>query len=622
MELLNFDELWMKLRTGDESVSIEAKLAEEFGKSCFETVSAFSNEPGMGGGYLLLGIGSTSDKLFQEYQLRGVPNAAKVQADVATACRESFSSTIRPAISVETVQGKNMIVVHIPEAKPHEKPVYIKSKGANQGAFRRIGPTDQLCTDDDVALFYQLRDHKTYDETLIDGTDDEDLDPLAIEEYRRTRAALNPSAEELRYSTPDLLYALNAVEKTGKRITIAGLMLFGKQMSLRRHFPLARVDYIRVDGRDWVPDPDERYQTVEMSGPLLTLIPKVVSQVLSDIPKAFSLTDDDIHRKELPLIPRNVIREAIVNALMHRTYRMRQPVQIIRYTNRLDIRNPGHSLVPEDRLGEPGSLTRNEKIAAVLHEVGLAETKGTGIRVMRDAMEDANLTSPIFESSRQKDSFSVTLLTHHLLGPEDIAWLKGFKSYSLTSDEARALIVVREIGAIDNLAYRNINRVDSLTASRHIFRLRDVGLLEQKGKGPNTYYIPTPRLMVSAPSRTLRRASDPLRKDTNPPHGRLDPLGTGLPKALSHLESGPIVLPEHLREAVKKLGERAAADEVKVVIRRLCEWRPLRASELAKLIGRNRLSLRDRYLTPMVTNGELHLLYPDNLSHPRQAYIG
>jgi ATP-dependent DNA helicase RecG len=380
MTLLTFQELWSRLRTGDESASIEAKRAEEFGKSAFETISAFSNEPNQGGGYFLLGVATNSDRLFNEYEMVGVPNADKIQSDVASACRQAFSSVIRPAISIETVDKKNVVVVHIPEAKAHDKPIYIKSRRLEQGAFRRIGSTDQLCTDDDIAMFYQLRDHKTYDETLIDNTDVDDFDSQAIEEYRRARAALNPTAEELRYKDPDLLYALNAVGKKDPRVTLAGLRLFGKQMSLRRHFPLARVDYIRVDGREWVPDPDERYQTVEMNGPLLTLIPKVVSQVLSDIPKAFSLTDDELHRREVPLIPRTVIREAIVNALMHRSYRMRQPIQIIKYTNRIEMRNPGHSLVRDDRLGEPGSLTRNEKIAAVLHEVGLAETKGTGIR--------------------------------------------------------------------------------------------------------------------------------------------------------------------------------------------------------------------------------------------------
>ena len=159
---------------------------------------------------------------------------------------------------------------------------------------------------------------------------------------------------------------------------------------------MTRVDYIRVPGREWVPNPEERYQAVELRGPLLTLIPRVIATVLDDIPSAFALTEDGIHRQDVPVVPRTVIREAIVNALMHRSYRQRQPVQIIRYANRIEIRNPGHSLVPDERLGEPGSLSRNEKIAAVLHEVGLAETKGTGVRSMREAMERANLTLPLF----------------------------------------------------------------------------------------------------------------------------------------------------------------------------------------------------------------------------------
>src|SRR5438552_2420546 len=55
MSMLGFEALWERLRNSDESVEIEAKRAEEVGKSIAETVSAFSNEPGRGGGYFLLG---------------------------------------------------------------------------------------------------------------------------------------------------------------------------------------------------------------------------------------------------------------------------------------------------------------------------------------------------------------------------------------------------------------------------------------------------------------------------------------------------------------------------------------------------------------------------------------
>jgi ATP-dependent DNA helicase RecG len=61
MTTLTFDELWELLTTQDESQQLEVKQGSEIGKSCWDTISAFSNEPGMGGGYLLLGIKAPED---------------------------------------------------------------------------------------------------------------------------------------------------------------------------------------------------------------------------------------------------------------------------------------------------------------------------------------------------------------------------------------------------------------------------------------------------------------------------------------------------------------------------------------------------------------------------------
>lgn len=610
MTVWSFDDLFQKLQSGDESVEIEAKRAEKFGNSMLETVSAFANEPNRNGGYLLLGVSLSEGKLFPEYEIVGVPNPDQLQADLATKCREMLSVSIRPVISVEKRNRKSIVVAYIPEAQPHEKPVYIKSMGLPRGAFRRIGSTDQHCTEEDLALFYQLRDHRSYDETPVAGTSLEDIDPRALAEYRRARAEVNPNAAELNFAEHELLRALGATgEDQGKPcLTIAGMMLFGKPASLRRHFPMVRVDYILVEGREWVPDPDHRYQTVEMLESLLTLIPRVVGHVLSDIPKAFSLGPESIHRRDVPLVPRNVIREAIVNALMHRSYRMRQPVQIIRYANRIEIRNPGHSLIPDDRLGEPGSLTRNDKIAAVLHEVGLAETKGTGIRAMREAMARANLTAPLFESDREKDTFTVTLLVHHLLGPDDVAWLSQFNECQLTDDEARALIVVREVGAINNALYRDINRVDTLSASVRLKRLRGLGLLEQKGKGAATYYVPTTKLL-----------SPQLQRPGGLPQ-EASPLGKPLPEGLPVLPEGLPPLPEGLRQVLQHLGERSTPEDIRTAIRMLCDWQPLGHSQIATILGRNPRYIRDTYLAPMIRDGELEYVYPDNPAHPQQAY--
>jgi len=608
MSLLGFDELLQKLRTSDESVEIEAKRAEEFGNRILETVSAFSNEPGRNGGYLILGVATAKDALFPVYEIYGVPKPDQLQADLATKCRDTFNVPVRPQIITEIRNNKTVIVAYIPEAQAHEKPVFIKSRNLPLGAFRRIGSTSQHCTEEDIALFYQLRDHRTYDETAIPGTSMADFDPDAIAEYRRARGSVNPSAAELKLSDAELMYSLAATTNHQGQTcaTVAGLMLFGKAAALRRYFPMARVDYILVEGREWVPDPDHRYQTIEMLEPLVSLIPRVVSHVLSDIPKAFALTSDQLRRQDVPTIPRTVIREVIVNALMHRSYRMRQPVQIIRYSNRLEIRNPGHSLIPDDRLGEPGSVTRNEKIAAVLHETGLAETKGTGVRAMREAMTRVNMTLPLFESDRQKDNFTVTLLTHHLSSPEIQQWLAQFKTCRLTEDEARALLFVREVGAINNAAYRDINRLDTLTASGHLRRLRDLDLLEQKGKGATTYYVSGKRLLAAKGGPAPSTTDKPLSVEPST-----------LDKALSRELAD---LPKELADATRALGRRNKPENVRRAIRQLCAWKPLRAVQLAEVLGRDQIYLSNNYLNPLVRSGELEYTHPETPEHPQQAY--
>lgn len=609
------DEILERLRLGDESVEIEAKRGGGIDRSILQTVSAFANEPGRGGGYLLLGVEEDQSSLFGgAFIVVGVENSGKLQADLATQCRNDLSPPVRPSITVQHSGGKAVLVVFVSEAPPGDKPVYLRSEGLPSGAYRRIANTDQHCTDDDLSVLYQSRQTTTYDATPVEGTSVHDIDPAALKEYRDRRADIKPGAGELRFNDEELLYALGAtVDYRGQRcLTVAGMMLFGREASLRRFFPMTRVDYILVEGREWVPDPEKRYSAVEMRGPLMLLVPRVIQQVLADIPMAFSLTGNSIHRKDVPLVPRAVIREAVVNSLMHRTYRMASPVQIIRYSNRIEIRNPGTSLVAEDRLGEPGSYPRNEKIAAALHEIGLAETKGTGIRAIRAAMHEANLTPPLFESDRQRDEFRVMLLVHHLFGPEDVAWLSQFKDLDLTDEEARALVVIGEVGAITNAMFRDMNGVDSLSASGSLRRLRDAGLLEQRGRGKNTFYRPTPKLIDSRQS-ALSPGLNPGGKGLSP---GLQPQSPGSTGTLS-----PTLppLPADLEALVRGLGERAGPDEIRRVIRRLCEWQPMRPSDLGTILGRNPEYLQKQYLSSMRRAGELEFTKPD-AADPQQAY--
>ncbi|WNN88087.1 ATP-binding protein [Gloeocapsopsis dulcis] len=330
---------------------------------------------------------------------------------------------------------------------------------------------------------------------------------------------------------------------------------------------------------------------------------------------------------------------------MHRNYRERSPVQIIRFSDRLEIRNPGYSLKPTDELDQPGSKTRNKKIAAVLHEIGIAETKGSGGRVMLEA----NLTLPLFDSNRDRDYFHVTLFTHHLLDQEDIEWLKRFKDYGLSNDEAKALVVLRKAGSINNLVYRVTNDVDTLTASQHLRRLRDLGLLEQQGKGSATCYTLALALVDDGLSGELTKpeesnlGSNFLDYSLSGELTELDKFNLGSPSTANaqyqdhqqlvlglrsrEQEYHPkgderqnylVQMPEQLRTKIERFGRRSSHDEVKTAIIELCTWKSLSSSAIAIILDRNQDYVQTQYLTPLVRLGKLQQEKPPN--SPQQAY--
>ena len=136
-------DLLQSLNLLDETERIEAKRASGVGKSLLETVCAFANEPGLGGGWLLLGVVREDMALFPSYQVEGVPQPDKLCADLATQCREVFNLPVRLELSTEQVNGRSVVVAFVPEAQAQDKPIFFKAQGLPKGALRRIGSTDQ-----------------------------------------------------------------------------------------------------------------------------------------------------------------------------------------------------------------------------------------------------------------------------------------------------------------------------------------------------------------------------------------------------------------------------------------------------------------------------------------------
>lgn len=614
-----------RLNNSDESTTIEAKKGSAIDKSIMETVCAFSNEPDLGGGTIVLGVIREEHLLFPQYTVVGVQNIDQLQLDLASQCASMFNIPVRPEVDVETTNGVNVLKISIPELHISQKPLYFKNEGLPRGAFRRIGSSDQRCTDDDMMLFYAQTE--TFDSAIVQGSSLEDIDEKAINLYRQLREKVNPYAEELQYNDQELLQALGCIVKGNAgewKLTYAGLLVFGSRIAHRRLIPMMRVDYIRVPGNEWVADPENRFVTIDMRGPLLELVSRAYSAISDDLPKGFLLPEGELQAEAVGL-PGRVLREALVNAFMHRSYRVNEPIQLIRYGNRIEIRNPGFSLKPADQLGEPGSQSRNQFIAAIFHETNLAETKGSGIRTMRKLMEKAGMAPPTFESDHGANKFTLRLLLHHFLSEEDLEWLKRFDGHKINDNQKRALIFTRETGAVDNPTYRQLNGCDVFRSSGELRELKEIDLLEMKGKGRYTYYIPGPAMHKHLKNNQLpnkegtKSLSAPAREELSAPVKAVSaPVA-----ALSEPVKNPLLdqLPDELRSMVSLLGKRLKDKEaLRPVIYQLCSWKPQSLHDLSEIFQKQPKYLLKSYIQPMMAEGQLKYVYPEMPNHPNQAY--
>lgn len=597
------EELFELLNDTDECPWIEAKGMGDTSTSIMETVCSYANEPGLGGGFILMSISADdSATAAAQYKVDPMPDPDKLQSDIATQCAGMFNMPVRPAMTIEKISGQPVLKIWIDELPAKQKPLYFKSKGLPSGAFRRIGSTDQHCTDDDMHVFYQ--DTGSYDQTPVKGTTLADVDENALRRYRVLREKVNPAAEELTYTDSELLAALGCVNKENPtELNIAGLLLFGNSKIQRSTFPMLRADYIRVPGNVWVENPDERFTTIDMRGPLILVLYRLIEAINADLPKGF-LLEDGVQATSTGL-PMKALREAIVNALMHRSYREHRPTQIIRYDNRIEIINPGFSLKSEEKLGLPGSETRNPFIAAVFHDTNLAETKGSGIRAMRRLMEESHLAPPTFESSRENNEFTSRMLLHHFLDANDLEWLKLFERFDLADSQKQALIFIREVGAIDNTTYRQMADCDTLKASNDLRLLRTYNLLKSKGKGKATYYVAGDALSASP-----QDLSAPVAEISAPPQD------------LSAPATEISTLPKEIIERIEQLNQREHdSEKVKNIILDLCAIRAMKAIEISRYLNKGEGYVKRKYLSDMIAEKKLKYLHPEMVNHPEQAYL-
>jgi len=121
-----------ELNNTDEHPRLEAKKG--VGKSLYETICAFSNEPALGGGVILVGVEIGEEEMFDHYSACGVSSPDRLSQEIATACASTFNRPVRPQITPVSIDGNIVLAVEVDEIHSGGKPIYFKKKRSSGGS--------------------------------------------------------------------------------------------------------------------------------------------------------------------------------------------------------------------------------------------------------------------------------------------------------------------------------------------------------------------------------------------------------------------------------------------------------------------------------------------------------
>ena len=340
--------------------------------------------------------------------------------------------------------------------------------------------------------------------------------------------------------------------------------------------------------------------------------------------------------QEGPEYPEFAWREALLNAVAHRDYAvMGTGTEIRMFDDRIEVVSPG-SLVGDLTLDELLRLervhhSRNPRIVRVLVDLGFARDQGEGIPRMFAEMADAFLPQPeIYADDRD---VTVTLRNTPTLSDADHAFISRPDLPELSRHEFRALLHAHREGQIDNAQLRGLSGLDTLNASLVLRGLRDKGLLQLYPYGSRSYYTLASDLSTENTPEVGELGPEvgelgPEVGELGPEVGELGPEVGELGFEVGELgfevgELGPEVgeLPGHIQERIVRLGPRPHRQYVHPIIQEICsQGRWVTSSEIAHHLDLKQGNLTWNYLSPMVQDGLLERRFPDNITHPHQAY--
>lgn len=374
-----------------EGQEIEVKKAfTDCPTSLYDTLSSFSNQST--GGVIVFGLDEDDG-----FAVKGVYDAQDLQHKVTAQCRE-MEPQVRALFTTAEMEGKVVVSAEIPPQDVFKRPVYYKGKGRLGGSFVRVGDADERMTEFEIYSYDAYHRHVRSDRRVIEEADLQLWNHERMAEYVRSVKLDRPNLSAM---VPDGEIPLRVGLVKDGHPTLTGLMVFC--LCPQVYLPQLCITAVSVPGVEKGVAGGDGVR-FESSRKITGAIPEMLDEAerfVARNTKTAVVVDGEGVRRDRTEYPMRAVREAILNALIHRDYSEHSetsPIRVEIYRDRLEVSSKGgiYGEAPVSALGRMEIGKRNAFLVDTLEAVHKTENRNSGIMTMRAECRAHNLPEPVF----------------------------------------------------------------------------------------------------------------------------------------------------------------------------------------------------------------------------------
>lgn len=483
------------LRYG-EHINLECKKAEsKIPNAVWETYSSFANTEG---GTILFGVEENVKEpdFAKRFSFISIPNPVQRLNDfwnTVNSAKVSSNILVDANVGFCEVNGANIMWIQVPQASYKQKPVYI-NENPIKGTFKRNHEGDYHCTEEEVKAMLRDASDSGNDGGLLLGYTMDDIDVNALRSYRIEFEHRNPDHVWNGNDDQEFLKNMGGFSldrTTGKGwLTAAGLLMFGKGLSVRERFDNMRMDYIDksnlVPGSRWS---DRLTYDGMWENNLYNFVRMVTPKLVTGLKRPFKLEgmtrvdDTPVHK---------AIREALTNMIIHSDYLITGVLKIIKTDSGFVFSNPGNLKLPVQAIYEGGySVARNPRIQQMFRMIGLGDNIGSGFPTILNVWGEEQWRRPDLNQNEELHQVELKLWMISLMPVECTEYLKklyGLRYEHLSKEEQIILGTAYLENSVSNIRMQSVLDLHSTEIGHILSSLVDKNMLLANRKGRWTTY--------------------------------------------------------------------------------------------------------------------------------------